>query len=70
MQFLDRFDGATRQRMMAAGRCIQLDPGSLLIQRGAKGGDIYLVEKGSFEVVDRRSSPEVVLAVVGQGSGG
>lgn len=68
MQFLDRFDGATRQRMMDAGRCIQLDPGSLLIQRGAKGGDIYLVESGSFEVVDRRSSPEVVLAVVGAGS--
>lgn len=68
MQFLDRFDGATRERLMAAGRVMRLDPGDLLIKRGARGGDIYFVEEGSFEVVDTRSSPEVVLAVVGTGA--
>lgn len=40
----------------------------MLIERGAPGGDIYLVERGTFEVVDRRSHPEIVLAVIGPGT--
>lgn len=68
MQFLDRFGGPVRERLMAAGRTRRIDAGSLLIRRGERGGDIYLIETGSFEVVDTRSSPEVVLNVVGPGA--
>lgn len=68
MQFLDRFDRAARERLMAAGRLRRVDPGELLIRRGERGGDIYFVEEGSFEVVDTRSSPEVVLNTVGPGA--
>ena len=68
MQFLDRFERAARERLMAAGRTRRIDPGGFLIRRGERGGDIYFVEEGAFEVVDTRSSPEVVLNTVGPGS--
>ena len=68
MQFLDRFDRTARERLMAAGRSRRIDPGGFLIRRGERGGDIYYVEEGAFEVVDTRSSPEVVLNTVGPGA--
>lgn len=68
MHFLDRLDTAVRTRLLNAGRTRRLDPGQLLIRRGERGGDIFLVQEGSFEVVDTRSSPEVVFEVVGAGS--
>ena len=52
---------------MAEGAVLRLDEGDHLLRRGAKGGDIYLVEAGSLEVVDMRQSPEIILDVLGPG---
>lgn len=68
MQFLDRFPEAERERLLAAGRIVRLDRGEFLIRQGERGGDVFLVEDGTFEVVDARSTPEVVLNVVGSGT--
>lgn len=68
MEFLDRFPGPTRERLLAAGRVVRLKPSQHLIRRGERGGDIYLIEEGSFDVVDTRQSPEVVLNLIGPGT--
>jgi CRP-like cAMP-binding protein len=68
MEFLDRFAGANRERLMAAGRTLRLTNGQFLIRRGEKGGDIYFIEEGRLEVVDSRATPEVVLHVVPPGA--
>ncbi len=53
---------------MAAGRTVELSRGEHLIRRGERGGDMYLVEEGTLEVVDTRSSPEVVITLMGPGA--
>ena len=53
---------------MAAGRSVELARGEYLLRRGERGGDIYLVEEGTLEVVDTRSSTEVVISLVGPGA--
>lgn len=68
MDFIERIPPAERERLMAAGRVVELEKGELLIRRGERGGDIYLVESGTLEVVDSRSSPEVVISIVGPGA--
>lgn len=67
MEFLDRFTPTDRERLLAAGRVKRLAEGEYLIRRGERGGDVFLVEEGSFEVVDGSTQPEVVLGNVGQG---
>jgi CRP-like cAMP-binding protein/SAM-dependent methyltransferase len=68
MTFLDLLPDAPRERLLAAARPVRLREGELLLRRGERGGDLFLVDEGRFEVVDRRQQPEVVLSVVGPGA--
>ena len=67
MRFLDSFPPDLQTRLLEAGREAKLEPGDALIRRGERGGDLYLIESGAFEVVDLRSHPVIVLDVVGPG---
>ncbi len=66
--FLDALSPAHRALFEAAAQPLDLPKGGYLMRKGDPGGDVYLVRKGSLEVVDRRSTPEVVLASVPSGS--
>jgi CRP-like cAMP-binding protein len=68
LNFLDRLDTESRQRLLDVGQVQHLEPGDYMIRRGEQGGDLYLVETGTFDVVDTRSVPEVILQVVGAGA--
>ena len=66
--FMEAFSAAHQQLFLTAGEEVSLTGGGYLMRRGDPGGDIYLLSEGSLEVVDRRVSPEVVLALVSEGS--
>ncbi len=67
MQFIGLLSTSDRTRLLAEGSVRHLDQGQYLLRRGEKGGDIYLVEAGSLEVVDSRQSPEIILEILGPG---
>lgn len=66
--FLDRFTPDQRRAFEAAGEVIPVTKGHYLLRRGDPGGDLYFLREGSYEVVDTRSTPEVILAVFEEGS--
>jgi extracellular factor (EF) 3-hydroxypalmitic acid methyl ester biosynthesis protein len=68
MSFLAHFDEPHLDRFMAVSEELRLDRGTYLLRRGEPGGDIFLVEDGALEVVDRRATPEVILAVLDAGA--
>lgn len=68
MSFLDRFTPEQRRLFEGAGSLLDLTKGQYLLRRGEPGGDIYYVRSGSLEVVDNRSTPEVILAVFEAGN--
>lgn len=68
MPFLDEFPPDLRERLLSGSVPRDVEEGAVLIRRGEHGGDLYLIEAGSFAVVDSRSHPEIVLDVVGPGS--
>jgi len=68
LSFLDHFTPELRDRLLEGGSREKLPEGQQLIRRGERGGDMFLIEHGSFEVVDSRSNPEIVLHVAGPGS--
>ncbi len=65
--FLSRLSNDDRARLERIGRTMELEPRHHLLVRGEKGGDMFRVERGQLEIVDRRSRPEVVLDVLGPG---
>jgi CRP-like cAMP-binding protein len=65
--FLSRLDDGDRARLERIGQTMELEPRHHLLVRGERGGDVYRVERGQLEIVDRRSRPEVVLDVLGPG---
>ena len=65
--FLAKLGPRTTQRLLSAGAPVELQPGARLIRRGEKGGDIYVIESGTLEIVDDRFHPEVVLDWVAAG---
>ncbi len=65
--FLSRLSDEDRARLERIGRTVELEPRHHLLVRGEKGGDMFRVERGQLEIVDRRSRPEVVLDVLGPG---
>ncbi len=65
--FLANLGAHATARLLSAGVVLELPPGATLIRRGEKGGDIYVVEAGSLEIVDDRFHPEVVLDLVHPG---
>lgn len=67
MSFLDRFTEAHRTLFESVASNIELPRGAYLIRRGEPGGDIFLLKTGNLEVVDSRSTPEVILAVLSPG---
>jgi len=68
MEFLESFDEEHREIFLGAADTMQLDRGDYLMRRGEPGGDVFLLMTGTLEVVDTRSSPEVILAVLGDGT--
>ncbi len=65
--FLSRLSQDDRDRLERIGRSMELEPRHHLLVRGEKGGDVFRVERGQLEIVDRRSRPEVILDVLGPG---
>ncbi|MFK7931759.1 MAG: cyclic nucleotide-binding domain-containing protein [Myxococcota bacterium] len=51
----------------AASSIVQVPAGGYLLRRGEPGGDLYRVEEGTLEVVDRRATPVVILASLQKG---
>jgi extracellular factor (EF) 3-hydroxypalmitic acid methyl ester biosynthesis protein len=68
MNFLDRFTPDQRASFEAAAVDVQVPRGQYLLRRGEPGGDVYLVRSGSFEIVDTRNTPEVIVAVLDEGA--
>ena len=62
MSFLDALADTQRDQFVAAAERLQLGRGQYLLRRGEPGGDIFLVREGSLDVVDSRSTPEVIVA--------
>jgi len=67
MEFLDTFDESQRQAFLDAAEVMFLDRGDYLLRRGGPGGDVFMVKQGTLEVVDSRSTPEVILAALTEG---
>ncbi len=67
MRFLDRLSEDERQKLLAASRTLHLGRGEALLRRGERGGDVYLLEAGTLEVLDTRNTPAVVLDTVPAG---
>ncbi|TVQ94420.1 MAG: hypothetical protein EA397_01755 [Deltaproteobacteria bacterium] len=68
MSFLDRFDQQQRSLFYGVSTEILLDRGEYLMRRGEPGGDVFIVEDGSLEIVDARATPESILAVLQPGA--
>ncbi len=68
MDLLEALPGRDRERFLAAATVVRLQRGDALILTGDRGGDLYRVVEGDVEVVDTRSSPPVILEVLGRGS--
>ena len=66
--FLEAFTADHQALFLDAGESVALPRGSYLMRRGDPGGDIYLLKTGALEVVDRRATPEIVLAAVSEGT--
>ena len=66
MNFLESFSAEQRSVFLGAAETLTLDRGEYLLRRGEPGGDIYQLEEGALEVVDTRSTPEVIVATLGQ----
>lgn len=67
MKFLDQLDQENQMTLEREANQITLDPGQYLLRRGEPGGDIYLLKTGTLEVVDTRTTPEVILAYLEPG---
>jgi CRP-like cAMP-binding protein/SAM-dependent methyltransferase len=68
MSFLDRFTAEQRRLFEGAASTLEIPKGQYLLRRGEPGGDVYLVQKGACEVVDSRSTPEVILRTLEEGT--
>jgi CRP-like cAMP-binding protein len=67
MEFISHLNSTDRERLMAEGDVVRLSVGEYLLQRGRRGGDIFLVESGRLEVIDMQQMPEVIIDVLGSG---
>lgn len=68
VSFLERFTPEQRRLFEGAATALEVPRGQYLLRRGEPGGDVYLLRKGHFEVVDSRSTPEVIVAVLDEGT--
>ena len=68
MRFLERLDDSVRDPLLGLSQVVELRRGQLPVRRGERSDDLYLVRDGVLEVVDTRSSPELILSTLGPGS--
>jgi CRP-like cAMP-binding protein len=68
MSFLDRFTTEHRQLFESEATVLDVPKGQYLLRRGEPGGDVYVIQAGSLEVVDNRTTPEVILTVLEEGA--
>jgi extracellular factor (EF) 3-hydroxypalmitic acid methyl ester biosynthesis protein len=68
MSFLDDLEPAHRALLEGVATPIALDRGAYLIRRGEAGGDFFVIDEGQVEIVDSRSIPETILAVLSPGA--
>jgi extracellular factor (EF) 3-hydroxypalmitic acid methyl ester biosynthesis protein len=64
MSFLDRFTPEQRNLFESAATRLDVPHGDYLMRRGEPGGDIFYVAAGEFDIIDTRTTPEVILKVV------
>jgi CRP-like cAMP-binding protein len=67
MSFLDQMSESQRRQFESLAEPFTLPRGRMLLRRGEPGGDIFLLRTGTLEVVDTRSSPELILATTKPG---
>ncbi|TNE86961.1 MAG: ATP-binding cassette domain-containing protein [Deltaproteobacteria bacterium] len=65
--FRDRFSDAAWARLEARADRVEVPDGATLLRRGEPPTSVFFALDGVFEVVDRRTSPETVLARIGPG---
>ncbi len=68
MEFLESFNEEHREMFLGAADTLLLDRGDYLLRRGEPGGDVFMLKTGTLEVVDTRNTPEVILAVLNDGT--
>jgi len=68
MSFMDQLSQDHRSIFEAASERLPVPKGEYLIRRGEPGGEIYYLKSGNLEVVDTRSRPEIIIAVLQEGS--
>jgi CRP-like cAMP-binding protein len=68
MNFLEGLEPEQRALFFSASTELHLERGAYLMRRGEPGGDLFVVEEGSVEIIDARTTPESILAVLPPGS--
>ena len=68
MSFLDSFTEAQRKTLLSSATRRTIATGEFLMRRGEPGGDLFLLDQGALEVLDRKRGPEVIVAVLGAGA--
>lgn len=68
MPFLEQFGEYHRDLLRGTATQVALQRGDTLFRRGEPGGDVFFVSSGALEIVDRRATPEVILAVAEPGT--
>ncbi|HHO54591.1 MAG TPA: cyclic nucleotide-binding domain-containing protein, partial [Deltaproteobacteria bacterium] len=68
VSFLDAFEPSHRTLLEGAAQRVVLRRGAHLLRRGEPGGDVFLLCSGVLEVVDSRSTPEVILNSLKEGA--
>lgn len=68
MSFFAPFSEPEKDLFRTASTMMELGRGEYLMRRGEPGGDIFLIEDGALEVVDRRATPEVILITLQPGA--
>ena len=63
MSFLERFTPEQRNLFESAATRLDIPHGDYLMRRGEPGGDIFYVAGGEFDIIDTRTTPEVILKV-------
>ncbi len=68
MNLLDHLDPEQRLTFEQVARRISYASGEYLVRRGDAGSDLFVIEEGTFEAIDRRRGPDVVFSTLGPGA--
>lgn len=68
MSLLDQLEPAHRTLLEGVATEIMLNRGAYLLRRGEAGGDFFVIEEGQIEILDSRTTPETILAVLATGA--